>query len=99
MPTVRRFVFTGATHTFRVPAGVTSVQIDAFGGSGGVGATATASQVAASPGLGAITRQQVSVVPFEQLTVRVAGRGRDGSSMGAAGGFNGGGAGGASVQG
>jgi hypothetical protein len=81
------FDFTGAEQQFIVPAGVTSVTIQAFGAQGG-DSTTTAG--------GGMVRATISVAPGETLFVYVGGQGGDPTSgSGGVGGFNGGGAGGA----
>lgn len=80
------FAFTGGTQPFIVPAGVTSIRIDASGAQGGTGRNSTAG------GLGGRVEATIAVTPGETLTVLVGGLGQDGGN-GAAG-FNGGGAGG-----
>jgi Ca2+-binding RTX toxin-like protein len=63
------FGFTGSTHTFTVPAGVTSVDLTAWGGHG-------ASNFQSNPvagGRGAHVSGTFSVSPADQLTVTVGG--------------------------
>jgi len=77
------FSYTGAAQTFTVPAGVTSVSIDARGAAGG------ASYSGVAGGSGARVQATLAVTPSETLQVNVGGQGgTDGSE---AGGFNGGG--------
>jgi hypothetical protein len=72
------FSFTGGEQTFTVPAGVTTVHVDAIGGYGG--------DANGAGGAPARVTGDLAVTPGETLYVEVAG---DGSSTGA-GGFNGG---------
>jgi hypothetical protein len=75
------FTYTGAQQSFTVPAGVTSVSIDAYGAQGGN-----------SGGLGGRATGALSVTPGQVLYVYVGGAGANGSGSGwHAGGFNGGG--------
>lgn len=92
----RTFEFTGSTQVFVVPAGVTTVTIEARGAQGGFGA--------ANPAVNDVQRGGVaigtfSVTPGETLTVIVGGHGgtADSSGVGAAGGFNGGAPGGSGL--
>ncbi|HEX6164408.1 MAG TPA: glycine-rich protein [Vicinamibacterales bacterium] len=88
------FNFTGAAQTFTVPAGVTQVNITAYGAQGGAGAGA-----GPAGGLGGSVTARITVTPGEVLQVNVGGAGAAGAG-GGAGGFNGGGAAGAgAVQG
>lgn len=80
------FVYTGGEETFGVPAGVSSIEVKAVGGSGG--------SADRSGGAAAQVTGSLGVIPGETLYVEVGGRGQDGGS-GGAGGFNGGGNGGA----
>jgi hypothetical protein len=79
------FNYTGAFQTFVVPAGVTSISIQALGAQG----MANAAGVALG-GLGGSASGNLTVTPGETLWVYVGG----GGSTGATGGFNGGGNGG-----
>jgi hypothetical protein len=92
------FNFTGAEQQFTVPAGVTSVTIEAFGAQGGTGEFAVV-----SGGNGGSVRATISVTPGETLFVYVGGQGGTGGSgglgNGGSGGFNGGGAGGFGANG
>ncbi|HWH95588.1 MAG TPA: Ig-like domain-containing protein [Baekduia sp.] len=75
-----KYEATGAEQTFIVPAGVTTVQVSAFGGAGG-------GTGAAPGGQGAAVYGEPAVTPGQTLYVEVGGSGKYGS-----GGFNGGGA-------
>jgi hypothetical protein len=70
------FAYTGSAQTWTVPAGVSTVRVEAYGAQGG----------GDYGGFGAGVVTSVTVTPGQQLTVRVGGRGAQ-----AAGGFNGGG--------
>jgi hypothetical protein len=80
------FTFTGAPQTFIVPAGVTSLTIDALGAQGGQAEDATGG------GLGGEALATIAVAPGELLQINVGGQPPSGNP--APGGFNGGGAGG-----
>ena len=82
-------VFTpeGAEQTFKVPAGVTSLEILAIGGRGGD------TPAAAQGGEAAEVTGIVNVTPGQTLYVEVGGNGTD-ADLGGTGGFNGGGDGG-----
>jgi hypothetical protein len=86
------FFPTGGQQTFTVPAGVSSLNVAAVGGSGG-GAGG-----AAPGGFGGRASGDLSVTPGQVLFVEVGGNGGSGSGSGA-GGFNGGGAGGSGTGG
>ena len=82
------FGFTGDVQTFVVPAGVTSVNIEAWGAQGGFdGGTAG--------GMGGYATGDLSVTPGETLYLYVGGQGTNGpgsgQNCGLAGGWNGGG--------
>ncbi len=79
------FVFTGASQTFTVPAGVTQITVEALGAQGG------ASESGATGGLGGRAIATIAVTPDEVLQIDVGGQG-GGPTNPAAGGFNGGGA-------
>lgn len=92
------FHYTGATQTFKVPADVCSIDIEADGASGGRGWSGPVG------GLGAnVLAKQVAVVPGAHLSITVGGAGGDATrgdfdsddtGTGGPGGFNGGGVGG-----
>ncbi|MFA9269278.1 MAG: glycine-rich protein, partial [Baekduiaceae bacterium] len=76
------FAFTGGIQTFTVPPGVTSIDVEAFGGRGGTTFTGVKAP-------GARVTGTIDVVPGQVLYVLVGG---DGSTFpGFRGGFNGGG--------
>lgn len=76
------FEFTGAVATFVVPAGVTSLEVEALGAEGG-------SNLSAPGGRGAGVIATMPVVAGETLEIRVGGRGSDGGGV-TVGGYNGG---------
>ncbi|MEM1322340.1 MAG: glycine-rich protein [Bacteroidota bacterium] len=81
------FNYTGNVQTFIVPAGVTSIEVDAYGGRGGWGNYKAG-------GNGGRVQTTLSVTPGETLSIYVGGQGQSyGSpySGGRAGGWNGGG--------
>ncbi len=87
--TEANFSYTGAAQTFTVPAGVTSIHVQATGAPGG--------SFADSGGFGDVVTSDVSVIPGEVLYVMVGGVGvsvQGDDTTGEAGGFNGGGDGG-----
>lgn len=77
------FSYTGAAEEFTVPAGVTSISIDARGAAGGTG------RVGGAGGLGGRVQATLSVTPGDTLYVYVGGAG----ALETVGGFNGGGVG------
>jgi hypothetical protein len=108
------FEYAGFTfRTFVVPAGVTQVQVDAYGAQGGASAASTnsANGNPAPGGLGGHSSTTLTVTPGESPEVRVGGRGSDDTATTTAnpwaitgagianGGFNGGGLGNGSAFG
>jgi hypothetical protein len=86
-----RFSFTGAPdQTFKVPAGISSVEIVAVGAPGG--ASGPRYPVPVPGGAGAVARGTLSVTGGQTLYVEVGGPGDDGFYT-SVGGFNGGGMG------
>ena len=87
--TARTFSFTGATQTYTVPVGVTSLVVKAWGAGGGGGGND--GNAGAAGGGGAYTTSTLSVTPGDVLTVYVGGGGANGTtgtgSGGGAGGF------------
>jgi hypothetical protein len=79
----KTFEYTGGEQTFTVPAGVTSLEVLAIGGSGG-------SSGAVPGGLGARVTADLAVTPGQTLYVIVGGDGQT-DAQGGSGGFNGGG--------
>lgn len=91
------FTFTGSEQFWDVPAGVTTVDVVAIGAGGGVGAFS-----GKAPGKGAVRSGTVPVVPGQRLWIAVGGTGQTApgfATIGAAGGFNGGGTGATSLTG
>lgn len=84
------FTYTGNTQTFTVPAGVTSLQIKAWGAGGG---GSNAFNDGGSGGSGAFITATLQVSAGEQYTVQVGGGGKSGPGI-KAGGYAGGGSGG-----
>ncbi|WP_295801647.1 cadherin-like beta sandwich domain-containing protein [Mucilaginibacter sp.] len=83
------FNYTGSVQTFTVPAGVTSLQIDASGGRGGKGTDLGGGSKA---GGGGRVQATMAVTPGQVLSVYVGGAGADfHSGSSSPGGFNGGG--------
>ncbi|MBK6960395.1 MAG: IPTL-CTERM sorting domain-containing protein [Gammaproteobacteria bacterium] len=80
------FNYTGAEQTFVVPAGVTTITVEAWGASGWSG-------TGAPGGLGGYATGNLSVTPGETLYIYVGGQGTvaNGDRVPAGGGFNGGG--------
>lgn len=93
----------GTTGTFVVPAGITSIQVEAVGGKGGNDPAHTDALSEPLPsrtgGYGAVVSADMPVVPGEVLYVYVGGNGEAASASGspAEGGANGGGGSGSSV--
>jgi Glycine rich protein len=85
------FTFEEAEQTFKVPAGVTSLEILAIGGAGGD--TPFPISGATHGGEAPEVTGIVNVTPGQTLYVEVGGNGKDGD-LGGTGGFNGGGDGG-----
>src|ERR1700690_1531228 len=86
--TTTSFSYTGVLQTFTVPAGVTSITIDAGGAQGGRDATGTLFAK------GGRVQATLTVTPGQVLNIYVGGAGGNGSlstATAAAGGFNGGG--------
>ena len=92
-PVATTFAFTGLPQDFLVPAGVCRLRIEVVGAAGGPGGTAGA------PGAGAQGAAEFRVTPGEILRVRVGGWGGEAvESTPGAGGWNGGGDGGATLD-
>ena len=68
------FNYTGSLQTFTVPAGVTSVTIDAYGAEGG-----TSTSGGYVGGLGARSKGDIAVTPGQVLSILVGQRGSDGT--------------------
>ena len=84
------FAYTGSQQTFTVPACVTSITVDAYGAQGGISAYSGTSV----PGNGGRVQATLAVNPGDVLYLYVGGKGGD-QPISNAGGFNGGGTGGA----
>ena len=92
--TVTTFNYTGSMQTYVVPAGVTSIDVDMIGASGGWDDYGGL-QVNHIPGDGGRVQTTLTVVPGTTLNLYVAGIGNNASAgTGGNGGFNGGGNGG-----
>ncbi len=89
------FNYTGSLQTFTVPAGVTELQIDAYGAQGGNTYSTN------GPGLGGQVQTTLSVTPGQVLNIYVGGVGQSysGYSNQLLGGWNGGGHGHSNGQG
>lgn len=84
------FNFTGGVQTWTVPAGVTSITIDALGAAGGLNSAET--RFADRPGYGARVQATLTVTPGQVLNIYAGGLGNNGDSVaGGLGGYNGGG--------
>lgn len=79
------FNYTGSSTTWTVPAGVTAIEVDVWGASGGESRNS-------APGLGGRTRARVNVTPGQTLYVYVGGEGQTslGNTSWVTGGWNGG---------
>jgi FG-GAP-like repeat len=71
------FTFTGTQQSFTVPAGVTSVTVEAWGGEGGNASDVTRFVGRGTGGLGGYVKATLAVTPGETLLVFVGGRGTD----------------------
>lgn len=89
--------YTGAPQSFTVPAGVTMLEVTAYGASGGSARPNDGTDLTALGGRGAAVSAFLDVVPGTVLSVNVGGQGGDNGNAGGDGaaGWNGGGAGGA----
>ena len=89
------FNYTGGVQTFTVPAGVTELQIDAYGAQGGNTYGTT------GPGLGGRVQSSLSVSPGQIIHIYVGGVGQSSGGYGGQlqGGWNGGGSGTSTGQG
>lgn len=82
--------YSGAMQSWTVPAGVTSITVDAQGGAGGLNSDELA--YSDREGYGARVQAVLAVTPGQVLNIFVGGKGSDGTSVsGGAGGYNGGG--------
>ena len=79
------FNYTGAPQTLTIPAGVTSITIEAWGAQGGSSQTGVG-------GKGGYSKGDLAVTPGETINIYVGGRGNAGTSVALInGGYNGGG--------
>jgi hypothetical protein len=76
--------FTAST-TWVCPAGVTSVQVEAWGGGGGGGGTALAPSTGGGGAGGAYAKDILSVVPGTSYTINIGGGGAGGTNIGGTG--------------
>ncbi|GAA4464436.1 hypothetical protein GCM10023093_14760 [Nemorincola caseinilytica] len=83
------FGFSPTPYTYTVPAGVTSVEFELNGGSGGVD---TSTMSIHAPGFGGRTTGTLNVTPGDVLTINIGSAGQNGMMGGVPGGMNGGGA-------
>ncbi len=91
------FNFTGGVQTFIVPAGITSLNIKAFGAEGGGGSSSQPTGILGIGGLGGSAEGNLAVVPGSTIRIYVGGKGMDGDpsiDISTLGGYNGGGLGG-----
>lgn len=75
------FNYTGAVQTWVVPAGVTSVNIQAWGAQGGNGANGSGASGGGIGGLGAKASGTLAVTPGQILNIYVGGRGITSSTI------------------
>jgi len=88
-PSPATFNYTGSVQTFTVPSGVTSINFDVIGASGGTGYLPMS-----IGGNGGRIQGTLTVVPGQILNIYVGGFGVNGTTLsGGAGGYNGGGTG------
>ena len=80
---VYNYPYTGAVQTFTVPAGITSISVDAYGASGATGADQT--------GKGGRVQANLTVTPGDTLNIYVGGSRVYQGSVVSQGGWNGGG--------
>ena len=81
--------YTGASQTWTVPAGVTSIAIEAYGAAGAAGSAGANAATGGVGGKGSKTTGTLAVTPGQVLTINVGG-----AASGATGGYNGGAPGG-----
>jgi hypothetical protein len=92
------FAETGASQSWSVPSGVSSLIVELRGAAGGAGAGASFSPQAAG-GKGALVEATLAVLPGETFQINVGGHGSPGGQGDEGGGFNGGGYGGGNQTG
>jgi hypothetical protein len=83
-----------AAQTFMVPAGVTSVTVEAYGAQGGAGGAGAVPGSGGPGALGGSATATLSVTPGESLQINVGGKGDDATTSSPTGSCNGGGPGG-----
>ncbi|WP_070137959.1 glycine-rich protein [Crocinitomix algicola] len=88
---VLTFSYTGEVQTYVVPAGVSNIQIEAWGAQGG-GSEVCGGTTEDDGGFGGYAVGSLSVTPGTELHIYVGGKPEIGSGSGVPGGFNGGGA-------
>ncbi len=89
---IKTFTYTGSAQQWTVPAGVISIDIDAYGAEGGKGQRGSA--VNQYPGKGGRVQATISVTPGDTLNIYIGEKGKDANnsaSGGGVGGWNGGG--------
>ncbi len=86
--------YTGAVQTWTVPAGVTSINIEAYGGAGASGSAGANSATGGVGGKGSKTTGTLAVTPGQVLNIYVGG-----AASGSTGGYNGGAPGGNAAAG
>ncbi len=92
-----KFNYTGESQEFIVPNGVSTVEVEMAGGSGGY--AYTKKNIYGTPGLGGSLKGLLSVTPGQHLIINVGGVGKNGSAKYIGdGGFNGGASGGIHVN-
>ena len=74
----RTFSYTGSMQTWTVPAGITSITVNAYGAQGG--------NASGTSGLGAYMKGDFSVTPGQQLKILVGGKGSTSNGGGGGGG-------------
>ncbi len=72
------FNYTGANQIFTVPAGVTLLRVEMWGGGGGGGGKLNVTDIPGTGGGGAYAMSEIAVAPGELLTVKVGGGGGGG---------------------
>lgn len=86
------FGYTGSAESFTVPAGVTSIDVEACGAEAGDGWNVDIDVPTGLPGGGGFVSATLPVTPGQVLSIRVGGEGEDAAdSVAGLGGFNGGG--------
>lgn len=83
------FSCTGAAVNWVVPANVNSVQVEAWGASGGIGDDGSISRPSSPAGLGGYTKATIATTPGETLQINVGCKGTDSVGAPPLGGFGG----------